>query len=195
MAASSVPDYGKVWRMQYVAMFSGGVASYAAARRVVDEVGPNAVTLLFADTLIEDEDLIERSRKFWTPWVVRSPLAEPPMRMREDVIHELRGRGIEPPRLYAAGFAHNNCGGFCIKAGHGQFARLLAWNRERYMHHEAKEQEMRDYLGKDVAILRDRADGGFRPLTLREFRERIDAGWQPDLFDLGGCACMEPPEA
>jgi hypothetical protein len=38
-------------------MFSGGIGSYAAARRVVDRYGPNDVVLLFADTRIEDEDL------------------------------------------------------------------------------------------------------------------------------------------
>lgn len=38
-------------------MFSGGVGSWAAAKRVVAEHGPDDVTLLFADTLIEDPDL------------------------------------------------------------------------------------------------------------------------------------------
>jgi len=42
-----------------------------------------------------------------------------------------------------------------------------------------------------VAILRDRRGGTTRPMTLREFRERIQA--QPDLFDAdewGGCGCF-----
>jgi hypothetical protein len=38
-------------------MFSGGVASWAAARRLVDRDGPDGVTLLFTDTRSEDEDL------------------------------------------------------------------------------------------------------------------------------------------
>lgn len=41
---------------QHVVMFSGGVGSWATASRVVDEHGADAVTLLFADTLVEDDD-------------------------------------------------------------------------------------------------------------------------------------------
>src|SRR4051794_27764912 len=43
--------------MRHVVMYSGGITSWAVARRVVDEHGPDDVTLLFADTLIEHEDL------------------------------------------------------------------------------------------------------------------------------------------
>jgi hypothetical protein len=38
-------------------MFSGGAASWAAARRVADKFGTNDLTLLFTDTKTEDEDL------------------------------------------------------------------------------------------------------------------------------------------
>jgi len=43
--------------MKHVIMFSGGIGSWGAARRVVDQHGPDDVTLLFCDTLIEDADL------------------------------------------------------------------------------------------------------------------------------------------
>ena len=39
--------------MKYVVMYSGGVGSWAAAKRLP----PEDMTLLFADTKIEDEDL------------------------------------------------------------------------------------------------------------------------------------------
>ena len=42
--------------MRYVVMFSGGIGSWAAARRIVDEVGASRVVCLFTDVLIEDED-------------------------------------------------------------------------------------------------------------------------------------------
>lgn len=42
--------------MQHVVMFSGGIASWATARRVAQEHGTDNLTLLFADTRIEDED-------------------------------------------------------------------------------------------------------------------------------------------
>ena len=40
-----------------VAMFSGGVGSWAAAKRAAEKYGRENLTLLFADTLIEDPDL------------------------------------------------------------------------------------------------------------------------------------------
>jgi hypothetical protein len=43
--------------MKRVVMFSGGAASWAAAKRVVERYGVDDVTLLFTDTLMEDEDL------------------------------------------------------------------------------------------------------------------------------------------
>jgi hypothetical protein len=42
---------------QRVVNFSGGVGSWAAARRVADRYGTEGLTLLFADTRIEDQDL------------------------------------------------------------------------------------------------------------------------------------------
>jgi 3'-phosphoadenosine 5'-phosphosulfate sulfotransferase (PAPS reductase)/FAD synthetase len=42
--------------IERVVMFSGGVGSWAAARRTVERHGADGVTLLFADTLIEDPD-------------------------------------------------------------------------------------------------------------------------------------------
>lgn len=43
--------------MRHVVMFSGGIASWAAARRIADAHGTTGMTLLFADTRAEDEDL------------------------------------------------------------------------------------------------------------------------------------------
>jgi hypothetical protein len=40
----------------HVVFFSGGIGSWAAAKRVADDVGPENMVLLFTDTLIEDED-------------------------------------------------------------------------------------------------------------------------------------------
>jgi hypothetical protein len=42
---------------RFLVMYSGGICSWAAARRIVDEYGPEGVHLLFADTIVEDEDL------------------------------------------------------------------------------------------------------------------------------------------
>ncbi len=127
----------------------------------------------------------------YEPYHVQAPMADPPYLDKADIRQMLRDRGIEPPRLYELGFQHANCGGFCVKAGQAQFRHLLETFPERYAYHEAKEQELREYLGKDVAILRDRRGGTTRPMTLREFRERLQA--EPGLFDeyeWGGCGCF-----
>jgi 3'-phosphoadenosine 5'-phosphosulfate sulfotransferase (PAPS reductase)/FAD synthetase len=43
--------------MHHVVSYSGGAGSWGAARRVLAEVGAENMTLLFADTNMEDEDL------------------------------------------------------------------------------------------------------------------------------------------
>jgi hypothetical protein len=261
-----------------VVSLSGGVASWAAAQRTLDRFDPADVTLLFADTLIEDEDLYrfldeieeqldhpivrisdgrdpwqvffdgrfigntridlcsrvlkrellrkwidERHEKAtvvfgidWTeehrigaiehnyqPHACWFPLIDEGIG-KDQVFVELEATGIARPRLYDKGFQHNNCGGFCVKAGQAQFAALLFHFPERYAHHEQREQDLREHLGKDVAILRDRRIEAMEeyalahgldktpkaiPQTLRTFRERIEAGEIFDQYDWGGCGC------
>ncbi len=61
----------------------------------------------------------------------------------------------------------------------------------RYRYHEGREQELREHLGKDVAILRDRRGGKLKPLTLRAFRERLERNSGAfDRHDWGGCGCF-----
>lgn len=79
--------------------------------------------------------------------------------------------------------------GNCIKSGQAQFRLLLETRPELYAWHEQKEQELREYLGKDVAILRDRRGGTTKPMTLKAFRERIQGGDCHDRHDWGGCGC------
>src|SRR3954469_3627499 len=43
--------------MKRIVMFSGGIGSWAAGRRVAEQHGTDDLTLLFCDTLIEDRDL------------------------------------------------------------------------------------------------------------------------------------------
>jgi hypothetical protein len=43
--------------IKHLVMFSGGICSWATAKRVVERHGVEGVVLLFADTMIEDEDL------------------------------------------------------------------------------------------------------------------------------------------
>jgi hypothetical protein len=135
---------------------------------------------------------MERARPHWAPWTVRAPMTEPPYLSRAAVMDELRADGIAPPRLYAMGFHHNNCGGFCVKAGQAQFAQLLRQLPDRYAEHEQREQELRAYLGADVAILKHRSGPKKgRAMTLREFRERLEAQGEHDQLDWGACSCFD----
>ena len=269
----------------HVVMYSGGIGSWMTARKVVDEHGPDHVTLLFADVkgnndnehLGEDEDTyrfiadstfelgarlvtLNEGRSIWQvfkddrflgnsrlancskflkqkpcrDWLLancdpdtttvyvgiswdevhrlpaierayeaigfkaKAPLCDPPYMDKQQMLDACRAAELEPPRAYTLGFPHNNCGGFCVRAGQAQFRLLLQQNRDRYLFHEGKEQELRDYLGKDVTILKEVVNGQPVPLSLTAFRERQDR--QPGLFDFdefdfGGCGCFVQEEA
>jgi hypothetical protein len=134
----------------------------------------------------------EKSVTHWEPWRIESPLLEPPYVSKPDLLDLFRSRGIEPPRLYAQGFHHANCGGACVRGGQAQWELLLRANRARYLDWEREENATRALLGKDVSILRDRTKDQTRPLPLAEFRRQLEA--QPSLFDAddwGACGCTD----
>jgi hypothetical protein len=124
------------------------------------------------------------------PWRVESYSAtHSPLFSKEQMLSRLRREGIKPPRLYGLGFPHNNCGGFCVKAGQAHFALLLRTMPERFAYHESNENSLRDSLGWRQTILRDAKGGKVKPITLTQLRERIEANETPDMFDWGGCGC------
>jgi hypothetical protein len=49
--------------VKYISNFSGGLCSFFASKRLVDEFGPASVVNLFADVLIEHPDLYEFNRR------------------------------------------------------------------------------------------------------------------------------------
>lgn len=136
----------------------------------------------------------ERMSRYWHPYRIEAPMIEPPYMTKGDVLDWLKAEGIQPPRLYEMGFKHNNCGGFCVKGGHGQFAHLLRTMPDRYSYHEERERQFRARVGKDVAILRDRRDDTLKPLTLEAFRHRVEASQPIDELDWSACACVDPSE-
>lgn len=260
--------------MKHIVLFSGGIGSWMAARRVKEKVGRENMILLFTDTLIEDKDLyrflqeasenigapllwIKDGRTPWQvffdrklmgntrddpcsmilkreladkwistrfnpnectmyvgidwseinrfegdgdkkiglrkrklPYVYKAPLIEPPFLSKPDMLETLRASGIKPPRLYEMGFPHNNCGGFCIKAGQAHFKLLLRNFPAKYRFHEEMEEEFREFIGKDVSILRNRIGGAFKPLTLKQHRENIEKAQPIEELDFGGCGCF-----
>lgn len=260
----------------FVIMYSGGIGSWYAAKRIIDDHPDDKVTLLFADVkgqsgnphIGEDEDtyrFIEESSKqlgaelvtvadgrdMWelfkdvrflgtsqiapcskylkqipckqwlrknmnkedtfvvvgidwmeihrikfineayAPWKVLAPLCGPPYLSREDMLKLCEESGVKPPRAYSYGHPHNNCGGSCVRAGQGQFIKLLDFNRDRYKVWEEKEQEVRDHIKKDITILRIRENGKLRKITLKEFREKHESSLlEVDELDIGRCACI-----
>jgi hypothetical protein len=125
--------------------------------------------------------------KAYAPYEVVFPMCDKPYMSKNMMIDWAKEQGLKPPRLYALGFAHNNCGGGCVRSGQGQFKMLLDIMPERFAVWEAKEQEIRDHLGKDVTILKKTENGVTRNLTLRELRENQQ---DVDMLDIGGCGCF-----
>jgi len=132
---------------------------------------------------------IERAQARWRAdgFGTLFPLADKPYMLKSDYMAEARRLGIDPPKMYALGFEHANCGGCCVKGGQGQWARARVAFPDRYDWHARQEELTRKHLGSNVTVLRDRIGGDTKPLTLAEFRDR---GGQPK-DDLFSCACME----
>lgn len=255
--------------MKAVAFFSGGVSSYLAAKRACQKYGHENVTLLFTDTLIEDEDLhrfmndaqtvlkadlvkiadgrdpwqlfddkrfVANSRvsicsielkvkpaqkwvkencapdailvfgidefethrtpaivKNWSPYKCEFPLIENPTSYRERE-RELESDGLKKPRIYEMGFAHNNCGGFCVKAGQQHFANLYRTMPERYAYHARKERAAIESGINHQRIIRSMSDGVTRYIPLDEYAKTIESGLF-DEFDTRGCGCFSEIEA
>lgn len=129
-------------------------------------------------------------RRNWHPYRVEFPLLGEPLYNKVDAIKLLEEKGIEPPRLYEEGFAHNNCGGFCVRGGIGHFLHLLDKDPELYAYHESKEKEWREKHQKPHTILRSREGGVARPFTLEELRTSHEGFREPYEHDIGGCGCF-----
>jgi hypothetical protein len=134
---------------------------------------------------------LTRVQQYMAPSVYRSTLVEDGRIISKDFSEQF---GIKRPRLYTLGFSHNNCGGFCVKAGLGHFKTLHEALPERYMWHEEKEQELLALGYKP--FLRKRQDNTTRYISMREYRkEFLETGKaEEDKFDIGGCACALPIE-
>ena len=132
---------------------------------------------------------MESIRPRLAPFSVIAPMCDPPYLDPKDIDAWMASEGLRRPAMYDAGFHHNNCGGRCVKQGQAGWKNLLDRFPERYAEVEAEEESMRQFLGKDVAMMKEQRDGQRRPLTLATFRRRIEAGGTCDLFDIGGCGC------
>lgn len=256
--------------IRHAVLFSGGAASWAAAKRLAQRDGTDGLVLLFTDTSIESDDVydfireaahnvggelvwlrdgrtpwdvfhevkflgnaridpcsrvlkrepawrwleahargatihlgydatevhrLDRTREARPDWSIDAPLCWSPPIGKPAVLDWARREGLTLPKSYAQGFAHANCGGFCVKAGMAHFKMLWQTDPTTYTYHELEEQRLREALGKDVAVLRDRRGGTSRPLTLRQFRlERLEHLTPTEATDFGGCGCFSDPQ-
>lgn len=164
-------------------------------RKWLEENTDPARTTIYLGIGHDEAHRFENAATNHAPWAVRAPLCEDqsiPLSIHA-ARQELDAAGIELPRLYRLGFAHNNCGGFCVKGGHASFKKLLEELPDVYARHEAAEEDFRAFIGKDVAVMRDRRGGVSKPLTMRAFRERVAADNQlgpEEANDWGACSCL-----
>lgn len=136
-------------------------------------------------------DRIERAVDLWHPRPVVSLVNDFGVR-RPIWSHILDRYGIKRPRLYDFGYPHNNCGGFCVRAGLKQFATLLETMPDRFRWHEERQAWAMSLIGPTARpFLRWNVDKTTHYLTLRQFRELYQAGRiEVDPYDYGGCGCF-----
>ncbi len=202
--------------MKHIVLFSGGIASWAAAKRVIEKHGSRDTILLFTDTKSEDVDLyrfledasknlgtavvtIADGRDVWKvfadvgymgnsrrdpcsrilkreladswikeryqpdecrmyigitwdeihrydrlkarklPYIYEAPMCAPPYLTKPQLFAMAAAEGLVRPRLYDYGFMHNNCGGFCVRAGQAHYYLLHKTLPEKYREYEKKE--------------------------------------------------------
>lgn len=172
--------------MRHVVMFSGGLGSWATAKRVADKHGTDNLFLVFADVRGDHCTCGHRAGEHINgrgPCGVLSDQGEYCGCTRFSHIPHV-GEDEDTYRFIEEAAA--NVG--------GQFVVVMD-DKGRNIWQTFK-RELREFLGSDVAILRDRSGGKSVPLTLTRFRECIDS--QPDLFDdfdFGGCGCFVQEES
>jgi hypothetical protein len=161
------------------------------ARKWLDENCDPQDTLVYVGIDWSETHRLPAIERNYKPYTALAPLTEPPYLDKQQLIDWAKKEGLQIPKLYDLGFSHNNCGGGCVRAGQGQFKRLLDVMPERFAEWELKELEMQKFLGRPVTILRETVNGERKPLPLIELRKRAENS--PTLIDSddwGACGCF-----
>lgn len=109
-------------------------------------------------------------------WHVDFPLLWKPIEWRNYAQVAREDWGIEPPRAYALGYTHANCGGRCVKQGQGDWLRTLIYFPERFAEIEEWERKMRENeVNANYALLTRTENKVVYPMPLSELRERYEA--------------------
>lgn len=140
----------------------------------------------------DEQHRTEKAKRNWSPFQLEAPNSQKPFLMSSEIKDIMRTKGIRQPVLYDEGFPHNNCSGFCVRAGQAHFKNLYEKRPVLYKYMEALEQKFRHEIGKDVSILKDRRNNQLRPMTLLQWRARIEGNdfTDEEAIDWGGCGCF-----
>ena len=165
--------------------------------KYVSGFNPNNVMVAIGIGIWE-EHRVERAKPHWLPYKIVSPFCDSGEFESEykDAIFKLVN--IPEPYLYTIGMAHNNCAGFCVKAGLKHYRQLLQSDRELYIIHENNEEELYRLSPNMRPFLKKTIKGVKYYITLKQFRENIELG-KPLVYvgeelneldeDYGACAC------
>lgn len=160
-------------------------------REWVEENAPEDATIVVGIDFSEAHR-IGPIEKGWAPRAVWAPLCERPYLSTDEIMASIKDAGLTPPSAYADGLPHANClEQGCVRGGQAYWHALLRTRPHSYAYAEREEQKLREHLDADVGILKDRSGGEATPLTLRDFRGRLED--RPSLFDefeWGGCGCF-----
>lgn len=190
------PKYRNIWEAFFGQRFMGNTlvdtcSKYLKREVIAKWMKENAP----ADTMVLGFSWLEMSRaKKYQAIVPNSwmPLCEPPYVTNDDISAWLVERGVEPPRLYAEGASHNNCGMFCVKSGLGQLHDLWRTRIKRYLYNERMELKFRAEINQTATIFRK--DG--KPITMQALRLLFERGYVPKSSKEGcGGRCMVPEQA
>lgn len=143
---------------------------------------------------------LERAIPNWEPFTIRSPMC--PHQFDDDTnwipkskieSEALKISGIKKPNLYQYGFPHNNCSGFCVKAGLAQFRLLYEEKPAVYRYFELKQEKLHQDLPRTKPFLKKSINKVVHYLTLKQYREQYletDSELSvEDRYDFGGCGC------
>lgn len=119
------------------------------------------------------------------PFKCDFPLTDYPQRSKAQLFIKWAQLGIDPPDLNEEGFFHNNCAGFCVKAGHPHFYNLWKKRPWVYAHHEKKEKEFQTKISYHTVV---------KNHSLEQLRLRFEGGYIPKERGRGGCrgTCVVP---
>jgi 3'-phosphoadenosine 5'-phosphosulfate sulfotransferase (PAPS reductase)/FAD synthetase len=101
------------------------------------------------------------------------PLLDKPIAW--DTEATVKSWGIQPPRMYAQGYSHANCGGRCVKQGQSDWRRTLVHYPERFREVEQWEAQMRENeVNAPYTILTRQVDGDYVNYPLSQLREDVE---------------------